>query len=83
MSPSLDPLSEDSLLCAAAEVLGLEISRQDAIEITDMPALEAAGMTVLKPDYKRIRRALKEGATVPGVQPNGIQYFLRRPNTSI
>ncbi len=73
------PFEEDDAVCRVAESLGLELSRYEAIEVTDEGALVAAGMTCQKPDYQKIRKALREGEDVPGVRVKGIEYILRRP----
>lgn len=72
------PFEEDDAVCRVAESLGLELSRYDAIEITDEAAIAAAGMTCQKPDYSRIRKALRDGVDVPGVRVRGVEYILRR-----
>jgi hypothetical protein len=71
------PFEEDLAVCHLAESLGLELARYDAIEITDEKAIAAAGMTCQKPDYSRIRKALRDGVEVPGARVRGVEYILR------
>jgi hypothetical protein len=71
------PFLEDAAVCRLAENLGLVLSRYDAIEITDEKAIAAAGMTCQKPDYSRIRKALRDGVDVPGARVRGVEYILR------
>ena len=72
------PFPEDSAVCRLAESLGLVMSRYEAIEVTDLAAIAAAGLMVSKPDYPRIRKALRDGVLVPGANLRGVEYILRR-----
>jgi hypothetical protein len=72
----MSPLDEDNAVCAIAETFGFEIFRYEAFEVTDKEALKASGMMIQKPDNARIRKAIQEGATVPGVRSKGMQYIL-------
>ena len=72
------PFQEDFEVCELATHLGLEMSRYEAIEITDQAAITSAGLTCTKPDYSRIRKALREGAVVEGARLKGVEYILRR-----
>lgn len=74
----MPPFPEDSAVCRLAESLGLVLSRYDAIEVTDLAALKAAGLMVSKPDYGAIRKALRDGVEVPGAKLKGVEYILRR-----
>lgn len=74
----IPPFDEDSLLCHAAELAGLTLSRYQAVEITDMAALKAAKLTCVAADYPKIRRLLSEGVEVPGAKLGSIEYKLRR-----
>lgn len=78
MASNHTPFSEDEAVCRLADNLGLVLSRYEAIEITDEKAIAEAGLTCQKPDYARIRKALKEGGTVAGVRVKGVEYILRR-----
>lgn len=76
------PISPFALDCAAvaiAERAGFRIERRTSIDVTDLAALAAAGLTVNKeaPDYGRLRRLLADGVEVPGAQLAGIEYVLR------
>jgi len=75
----IPPFDEDSLLCHAAELAGLTLSRFQAIEITDESAIKAAGLMRQSPDYPRIRKALEAGTEIAGAKLGGIEYKLRRP----
>ena len=75
----IPPFDEDSLLCHAAELAGLTLSRYEAIEVTDLAALKAAKLTKETADYSRIRKLLSEGVEVAGAKlGGGIEYKLRR-----
>jgi hypothetical protein len=74
----MSPLSEDSAVCRLAESLGLSLTRRDGIEITDEAAIKAAGLTREVPDYKRIRKLLMDGGTVPGATMGRVQFILGR-----
>jgi hypothetical protein len=76
----MPPFGEDSAVCALAESLGLVLSRRDGIEITDEAAIKAAGLMRQTPDYAAIRKALRDGAEVPGARAGGVEYVLRRGN---
>jgi hypothetical protein len=73
----MSPYTEDMAVCRLAASLGMEVNRRDAIDITDEAAISAAGFTRKTPDYPRIRRAIDDGATVPGAQAGGVEYVLR------
>jgi len=74
----MPPYAEDSAVCRAAEETGLQVSRYEAVEITDEKAIAAAGMMIQKPDYQRIRKALRDGSVIPGARIRGVEYILRR-----
>ncbi len=76
--PLETPFVEDSAICQLAEDLGLTMSRYQTLEIVDELALKEAGLMRQSPDYSRIRKALREGGTVPGVRQGGVEYKLRR-----
>jgi hypothetical protein len=75
------PFLEDAALCQVAERFGLELSRYRGIEVLDEVALGAAGLMRPSPDYPKIRKALDEGRTVPGVRDVGTKYTLQRRPT--
>ena len=75
----IPPFDEDVIICRAAELSGLTLSRYEAIEVTDLAALKAAKLTRETADYSRIRKLLSEGAEVAGARLAGIEYKLRRP----
>ena len=77
MASNHTPFSEDEAVCRLADNLGLSLSRYEAIEISDEKAIAEAGFTCQKPDYARIRKALKDGP-VPGARVKGVEYILRR-----
>jgi len=72
------PFSEDQAVCKLAGETGLSLTRYEAVEICDEAAIEAAGLVCQKPDYRRIRKLLAGGATVPGARIRGVEYILRR-----
>jgi len=74
----MPPFPEDSAVCRLAEDLGLQLSRYAAVEVTDLAAIKAAGLTCAKPDYSRIRAVLQSGGTVAGAELKGVEYILRR-----
>ncbi len=75
----IPPFDEDSAVCKLAEALELEVSRFEAIEVTDLKALKAAGLTKTAADYTRIRALLLQGTDVPGAKLGSVEYKLRRP----
>jgi hypothetical protein len=74
------PFEEDCAVLAMVERFGLQLDRRAAIEITDLAALEAAGLmqTRKSPDYAKIRRLLYDGIPVAGAALTGVEYVLRR-----
>ena len=72
------PFDEDSAVISLAEAFGLKVERRPALEITDVKALEAAGLTKKAPDYPRIRRILNDGTPVDGAHLGGVEYTFRR-----
>lgn len=78
-----DPFLEDVAVCRLAERHGLLVSRFESIEITDPAALEAAGLVKLGPDYSKIRRAMANGASVPGVKLGAVEYKLRKMSENL
>ena len=72
------PFSEDAAVCKLAEETGLALTRYESIEISDEAAIAAAGLVCQKPDYRRIRKLLSDGAIVEGARVRGVEYILRR-----
>lgn len=72
------PFEEDFAIGRSAQRFGLQMERRQAVVITDLKAVQAAGLTRVSPDYSRIRRLLDDGATVAGAELGGVEYVLRR-----
>lgn len=69
---------EDSAVNAVSARFGLRMERRRALIVTDLKALELAGLTKKAPDYARIRRLLDDGSPVEGASLGGVEYTFRR-----
>lgn len=76
------PFEEDLGLTEEAERLGLLMDRRLSVIITDLKALEAAGLVRQVPDYLRIRKLLLDGVEVVGAKLGEYEYVLRRKDPS-
>jgi hypothetical protein len=72
------PFDEDLAVVGIAERFGMTVERRPGLEITDVKALDAAGLTKKAPDYGKIRRLLDEGHEVAGAHLGEMEYVFRR-----
>jgi hypothetical protein len=68
----------DAALVTTCAVLGFAYWRRDAYEITNEKALQEAGLMILTPHWREIRRRLHAGKEVEGVRATGVEYVLRK-----
>lgn len=72
------PFQEDALVCDVAAKIGMSVNRVESIRVTDEEALKRQKFMRLTPDYPKIRKALKAGIPVYGVELGDTEYIFRR-----
>lgn len=65
-------------MCDVAAKIGMSVNRVESIRVTDEEALKRQKLMRTTPDYPKIRKALKAGIPVFGVELGDTEYIFRR-----